>query len=236
MGGKNHQPTKPGIEITQSSALLSRTVDEATIFLHQSNICIENAILADLQANVAESVSCVNESIRQLHLFYGKINEIVRAWDTVLETAQRHGYRGNPMASQVSALQLDKLFEGTLLRPRILSSVWEELVNRIESENLIPTFQWERDAFRQLEKPVGQLIEVLEICKLAAQKGQLTEQVEGNRIPLRQYFGPVFSAWYYLSAMFLYSAMICTELFYRVNGLGSLAKPASVDEARRITA
>lgn len=81
-----------------------------------------------------------------------------------------------------------------------------------------------------------ELIEVLEKCRDAAQQGLLTEMVEGNQIPLRQRFGPVFSRWYHLMTMFLYSAVICTELYYRANGLGSLidADSSSVDKVTSV--
>lgn len=211
-------------------------MDEASILLHQANICIENAILADLGTHVEQSGNWMSEAFRQLSLFRDKVEEVVRVWDGLLEKVQKLGYKGNPLTPQVCALKLDRLFEGTLLQPRIMSPVWQDLVSRIASENLIPTFQWERDMFRQLHGPVERLLGVLETCRSAALKGKLVDQVEGNRIPLRQYFGAVFSGWYYVSCVFLYSAMICTELFYRANGLGSLAEPGLVSEGERTPA
>ena len=58
----------------------------------------------------------------------------------------------------------------------------------------------------------------------------MADAIENNEVPLRQYYAQVFSLWNTLHAMFLYSALMMTELFYRVNAYPSLLEfdPASV--------
>lgn len=58
-------------------------------------------------------------------------------------------------------------------------------------------------------------------------KKEFVEAIECNKISLRQAYARAFSLWNYLHAMFLYSALMMTELFYRTSGLPSLLEEQS---------
>jgi hypothetical protein len=120
---------------------------------------------------------------------------------------------------------LAEKFEGGLIAPAINRAAWIELETRIADENILKTLAWEAARFAGLREPTASLIEVLERCRTLAQNEgarAMVEAIECNEVPLRQRFAPVFSLWNHLHAMFLYSALMMTELFYLTNSLGTL--------------
>jgi len=222
MGGINHKPTKD--PMIAFSALLSRAACEGLVAVHQANIAIEDAILADLSGQSEISASHVTKAIELMTTAVDKVDAIVTSYDRMIEAARTSGYEGNPLASRVTEVVSRDLFERRVLPPSIVEPAWGELVERISRDNLLPTFRWEQEQFKALRTPMHALIDVLRECRVSAEQGSLVQMVEHNRIPLRQRFMPVFSRWHYLVTMFLYSAAICTELYYHSDGLGTLVE------------
>jgi hypothetical protein len=121
-----------------------------------------------------------------------------------------------------------------LITPAINRAAWDELESRIADENILKTLAWEATCFAALNEPTSALIEALEKCREMAKRDgarAMVEAVECNELPLRQRFAPVFSQWNHLHAMFLYSALMMTELFYLTNSFGTLTSENRPDQA-----
>ena len=232
MGGQNHQPTSS--KITAVSAWLSQRVGEGFASVLEANNHLENAIMLgmeklhveDLAASligapadhVAKTIECLERSARTL-------GEIQIGFKRLSDVATIEGYKGNPLASKLSSLQLKAGFEGILVRPFANARVWDELEVRIQDHNILDTLAWEAEQFKQLEVPTRNLVATLLECqRIAETEGgrAMADAIENNEVPLRQYYAQVFSLWNTLHAMFLYSALMMTELFYRVNAYPSL--------------
>ena len=232
MGGQNHQPTNR--KITAVSAWLSQRVGEGFASVLEANNHLENAIMLgmnklhieDLAASltgapadhVAKTIECLEHSTRNLV-------EIQTGFKRLLDVAIIEGYKGNPLASKLGSLQLKAGFEGVLVQPFANSRVWNELEDRIQNHNILDTLAWEAEQFKQLEIPTRNLIATLQECRRIAEMESghaMADAIENNEVPLRQYYAQVFSLWNTLHAMFLYSALMMTELFYRVNAYPSL--------------
>lgn len=221
------------MELIPVSARLSRSTDEAAICLHQANMAIEDAILAEYAGDRVGSQQHVAQAIAHVKDFKQKLAAIDAAWKAMFHEMERVGYKGNPLAATLHQLRLRESFSHRLLPPAIATEAWQELELRFQKHNLPQTFAWERSLYEAMQEPADNLIAVLEVCRAAAEAGKLVESVELNVIPLRQYFAPLYSMWHYASQVFLYSAMICTELFYRTHALGSLAETPPVDRVKR---
>ena len=233
MGGQNHQPTSP--DITPASAWLSRKIGEAIINVQQANNHLEDAIiLAMKRLHITDLVPSLTGSPPQ-HLDLSEkcllsslatLEQIDEGFARLFVVAKKIGYVGNPLATSVQKLNLQNLFEGRLILPQINTVVWTELLKHIERDNILATLDWERSQFRGLAEPTRDLIASTGKChEIALVDGDaaFAEAVETNLVPFRQYYARVFSLWNHHHAMFLYSALVMTELFYRANGFASLA-------------
>lgn len=242
MGGRNHQPTSP--DITPTSAWLSRQIGEGIIAIQQANNYLEEAIIIALErrhiedlvpANTATPAAALTSSIGALSESLAALQRIDIGFNRIAIVAEKVGYTGNPLARSVRTFDLDAAFTGRLLLPNINRSVWDELLRHIEQENILGALEWERLQFRCLRNPTHELIASTEGCREIAEKRgavAFAAAVETNTIPLRQHYARVFSLWNHHDAMFLYSALVMTELFYRANGYSSLTE---FDSAARNT-
>ncbi len=234
MGGQNHQPTRP--DITPASAWLSRQIGEGIISIQQANNHLEDAIMAAMGRRHIEDLvpflnglasdhltlsgSALRESISTLH-------KIEIGFRRLADVAQRIGYDGNPLARSVRSFDLERSFTGKLILPDVNVTVWNELLRHIEAHNIMATLDWERVQFQALIGATEELALITDECGVIARiegDASFADAVENNRIPFRQYYARVFSLWNHLSAMFLYSALIMTELYYRANGYPSLTE------------
>ncbi len=73
---------------------------------------------------------------------------------------------------------------------------------------------------------------MFEAMREAAERDALIDAVEENKIPMRQYFARLFSRWFYVFTMFLYSALMSTELAYQEKGYGTLAEVPPVEQLK----
>lgn len=233
MGGQNHQPTNR-VRLIAPSAWLSQRVGDGFSQVLRANSELENAIIvgmdrlhvegfvSDLPFSADEYLS---KSIEHLRASIATVGEIEAGFANLLDAAKMENYLGNPLASKVADFRLAEKFAGRLVVPAINQAVWDELEARIAKDNILKTLAWEAAQFGELRAPTVLLLDVLEKCKTIAQRDgerAMVEAVECNELPLRQRFAPVFSRWNHLHAMFLYSALMMTELFYLTNSFGTL--------------
>ncbi|MGH8535186.1 MAG: hypothetical protein ACREXM_01685 [Gammaproteobacteria bacterium] len=240
MGGKNHQPTRQ--RITAVSAWLSQRIGEGVALVQTSNNHLEDAIMLGMgKLHVQDLVPSLSgtptehllKAIDALGRSQVTLTQIQVGFGRLSDVARIESYSGNPLASQLKSYDLRSKFEGALVRPFANIGIWEELEERITTDNILKTLEWERSQFEMLNQPTFDLIAVMEDCRrISEQEGGHTfvDAVEHNRLPLRQYFAQVFSLWNHLDAMFLYSALMMTELFYRANSFPSLLdfEPAQI--------
>lgn len=234
MGGQNHQPTRP--DITPASAWLSRQIGEGIIAVQQANNHLEDAIMIAMGRLHIEDLVPFLTGSPQDHLQLSKnalgaslvaLQNIDLGFERLATVARHIGYTGNPLARSVRTFQLAEVFAGKLLLPDINISVWDTLLRHIEERNILATLDWERSQFRAAAAPTVELVTVTEECgRIARVEGDnsFAAAVENNRVPFRQHYARVFSLWNHLNAMFLYSALIMTELYYRANGYSSLTE------------
>ena len=234
MGGQNHQPTRP--DITPASAWLSQQIGAGVIAAQQANNHLEDAIMVamgrlhieDLVPTLCGSVSeHLEGSAVALEEGLAILQRIDLGFDRLRTIASEIGYRGNPLAATVRSLGLDDAFGGKLILPAINRAVWDELLGHIEADNILPTLDWERTQFRKLTDVTTELGTITRKCiEIATTEGDFSfaSAIENNRVPFRQHYARMFSLWNYLSAMFLYSALVMTELYYRVNSHPSLTE------------
>ncbi|MBT9281753.1 MAG: hypothetical protein KM312_03715 [Hydrogenibacillus schlegelii] len=234
MGGINHRPTSGTSVIMAMSAQCTWAIGQTIISLWQANGELEKAIIAatgkfDAVRHVnginSDAVSHLERSIDFLYATLEGIHTIVQSYDDLLAKAEELKYSGNPLVHRISEWNLRELLEKRLYLPRS-REVWDEVATKIEKHNLPEYFKWERDQFRRLIGPLQDLIQVINTCKeVAAVDPELFgKSVEFNQIPLRQYFLRVFNLWSSQLLMIEVSTSISTELFYRVEGNGSLTE------------
>ncbi len=232
MGGQNHQPTS-SIRLIAPSAWLSQKLGEGFVAVLNSNNQLENAIIAaadklhvEYLAQVTQSPSAyLANTISHLEASVAKLDEIQSAYKHLLEAAGLEQYKGNPLASTIKTLGLARQFEGTLVLPSVNAEAWASVEGRVADCNILRTLEWESSEFDRLREPTAQLIADIQAARAVVEGAgnrPFLEAVEWNRIPLRQSYARVFSLWNHLHAMFLYSALMMTELFYRANGFSSL--------------
>lgn len=232
MGGQNHQPTRS--RLTAASAWLSQKVGEGLVLVLEANNQLENAIIVGMNKIYVEDATSslhapppdyLRSALESLERSTDTLTLIEAGYGRLLESARTEGYTGNPLAQRLASFQLGPQIEGTLVRPFLNRGVWQELEDNITEHNILETLAWEADQFRHLRQPTADLIAVMHTClSIAEQQGgrAFVDAIENNEVPLRQYYAQVFSLWNHLHAMFLYSALMMTELFYRASGFPSL--------------
>jgi len=115
--------------------------------------------------------------------------------------------------------------------------IWRELERRITKDNVMKTLEWEAAQFDAVTQPTQDFLVVMEDClDIAETEGGMAfvDTIENNEVPVRQYGGQLLSLWNNLDAMFLYSALIMTELFYRANAYPSLLEFDQANSKKRI--
>ncbi len=232
MGGQNHQPCNRGI--TAASAWLSQKVGEGFIEVLSANNHLENAIILgmnklhvedvthDIEGTVQQHIVRATETLKQSLVI---LKLIPPGFQRLLDVSHKIGYKGNPFADQLDSYELEKAFEGKLILPNINKEVWTTLHTQIKKKNILETLSWESKQFECLVPDIEALVSVMEECNsIATNEGYeaFVNAIENNEVPLRQLYARVFSQWNYLHAMFLYSALIMTELFYQLNNYPSL--------------
>lgn len=234
MGGQNHQPCNR--ILTGASAWLSQKVGEGFIDVLAANNHLENAIMLGMKKLHVEDVALGIEGTVEEHvaLTIASLNKSLMAlslipsgFQRLITLAEQIGYKGNPHVGQMDTYNLEESFQGVLIQPHINKAVWDELYTQIKNNNILKTLEWESEQFKSLTHATENLISVMEESKeIAIQEGDeaFVNAIENNEIPLRQYYAQVFSHWNSLHAMFLYSALIMTELFYRLNDYPSLTE------------
>jgi hypothetical protein len=233
MGGQNHQPTS-SIRLLGPSAWLSQKLGEGFSAVLQSNNELENAIIAaadrlhveELAKDITQTpVVYLERAISALEVSLTAIDHIQQGYGHLLDAADDEGYKGNPLASTILDLRLADQFSGTLILPTVNKDAWNAVESRVADTNVLATLKWESSQFDLLREPTIDLIAAMREAATALQDGgkrPFLEAVEWNEIPLRQRYAKAFSLWNHLHAMFLYSALMMTELFYRTNSFPSL--------------
>jgi hypothetical protein len=245
MGGMNHQPTSP--RITAASAWLSQRVGEGFALALNVNGHLEDAIMLGFNKLHVEGLTYnlsgfpsehLQKSIALLRQSEGVLEKIRFGFMRLAEIAEIEGYKGNPLADRISYLKLASQFNGVIILPSVNSQIWKDLEDRISTNNILATLKWEATQFDLLIEPTNDLIIVFGECtNMANERGgkAFADAVENNDIPLRQYYARVFSLWNYLHSMFLYSALMMTELYYRANDYPSLLDFEPVSEIKQTT-
>jgi hypothetical protein len=236
MGGQNHQPTS-SIRLIAPSAWLSQKVGEAFTEVLQSNSELENAIMIAVDRLHVECFASglsktadeyLQFAIKHLNTALSKVDDIQRGYKHLLDAAAQERYKGNPLASTVG---------GTLILPTVNERAWNDVQHRVKDTNILRTLEWESAEFNHVRIPTSDLIRVIEEARNILQlkgKEAFIEAIECNQISLRQCYARVFSSWNHLHAMFLYSALMMTELFYRTNRFGTLLQDSQRDRATDI--
>lgn len=241
MGGQNHQPTR-SIRLIAPSAWLSQKLGEGFVEILQSNNELENAIISAMDHLHVEGIASatkspteyLNSTILHLETSLQKVAELQEAYKHLLDAARLENYKGNPLASMVRDFDLSTKFSGTLVLPAVNEIAWQGVESRVKEENILKTLEWESSEFSKLAEPTKVLIAVIRDANVLfdkSGKGAFIEAIELNQIPLRQCYARVFSMWNHLHAMFLYSALMMTELFYRSNGIQSLLETSAADQS-----
>ncbi len=246
MGGQNHQPTS-SIRLLGPSAWLSQKLGEGFSAVLQSNNELENAIITAADRLHVEELAkdltqaperYLKRAISALQMSLTAIDHIQHGYAHLLDAAADEGYKGNPIASTISDLQLADQFNGTLIFPTVNKDAWNSVELRVTGMNVLATLEWEFSQFDLLRDPTISLIAAMREAATMLKTGgkrSFLEAVEWNEIPLRQRYAKVFSLWNHLHAMFLYSALIMTELFYRANSFPSLLEEKrSIDATQRV--
>ena len=244
MGAKNHQPTST--RITAVSAWLSQRVGEGSLLVQEANNHLENAIILGMNKLYVEDLvpslsgtPCdhLRKTIDTLKRSQEINPQIQLGFARLSEVARIENYVGNPLASRLKAFDLSHRFVGVLVSPTINMQVWRELEHRITNDNIMKTLEWEARQFQTLTQPTQDFSVVIENClKIATSEGGVAfvDAVEGNEIPVRQYGARLLSLWNNLDAMFLYSALMMTELFYRANAYPSLLEFNPINKGSRV--
>ncbi len=240
MGAKNHQPTNR--IITGVSAWLSQKVGEGVILVQKSNNHLEDAIMLGMNKLHVEELAIelsghpaehIEKSILALNKSAEVLELIQKGFRKLSDVAEEVGYKGNPFASRLGEMNLANAFDGVLVRPYINERAWKEVESRIIRGNILETLEWERQEFMKLHEHTSDFTEVMRQCKeIATTEGgrDFVEAVENNEVPVRQYGAQLLTTWNHLDCMFMYSALMMTELFYKLNAYPSLLEFDPINE------
>ena len=233
MGGRNHQPTHTGA--TASSAWLSKKIGEAVIALERANNHLEDAIIVamrdidpariHLRVESQTVQKSLNESRMALLEMKGSLACIDDGFDALLQICNDLGYSGNALSSTLDDQEMLEHLKSHDILPHVNQEAWTEVAKQIQKFGILEALRWEQQQFQLLAVPTDRLIAVTQQCMDVAEQNDrnaFIDAIENNEIPYRHHYARVFSIWNHLQAMFLYSALMMTELYYRANGLGSL--------------
>lgn len=240
MGGINHQPTKN--RLTAASALLSQQFCQGFTCILKANDSLENALITSMDKLYVEDATSqlqgtpsefMRDAIVALEQSLDAVENTLAAYSRIMVAAKKEEYTGNSLAGQVRSMGFVSSFEQNIIKPYIQRPLWESIEKRVCEENTFGVLEWEKGEVEKVIPLTRMLIDVMKQCLTVAERNDnqaFTNAIEMNELPLRQQFAQVFSYWGYLQTMFLYAAMIMTELFYRENGYPSLLKDSSGEE------
>jgi hypothetical protein len=170
-----------------------------------------------------------NLDLSRLALFEMKasIARIDEAFTELLELCASIDYEGNPLSGEIKTFNLRSTFMRHDVLPKVNEEAWCDVESRICAVGILDTLRWEQGEFRKLANPINALITVTNQCVAIAENDgdqALVDAIEHNGVSYRQHYARVFAMWNQLDAVFLYSALMMTELFYRANDLGTLTE------------
>ncbi len=226
MGGINHKPTK-GVKLVASAARVSRVAGMALEALLAANTAYEEAIIAAFNGSYDEALSRHRQSIDLAATARQRWRDIDAAYAMLLEDIAIEKYPGNPLAPQ---LEPDALLEELSGRVLVDTNVdlFNEVAGGIKAQNLIETFKWERARFadlgRRFEPYLGALRESWVRLEASAHDPRVWVQaVDEGEVPIRSTYLSLLTGFLGVFQRFVYSTAISTDLYYRMEGYGSLA-------------
>ena len=219
MGGINHQPTKKFFEF---STMLSQYFSGSIEKLMRANYELEHALLAELygapaarvaflvsraKLEVSDSAQFVVNAIEAIDLLAKRMVELQYA-DTSRSTVADYEQLGYELAQQ-GLIPSDKQIWGTISQVR-------------QTESFFGICRLFRERFQNLIASIRELNAMFDDAQKHAEDGRLIPAIDENQIPFRQSFFQVLTKMVETLTMFIHSAAMSTEMYYREEGYGSL--------------
>lgn len=224
MGGINHQPCS---KYLGPSTRMSRAFSLARAHFEHSNAALEDALLSEIESGIGD-VSALQKTITYID---NSIVELDAAVDSSIELEQKmveYGYKPWPAfalfqtEANMMALGQDLATAGLLQIDSFKSVALPQL-----EQGFWATLHLLRNQFVALKEMESELKgQILPALKIAA-AGTLTSELEENgELSFRGSFMRIYAAWNKSHGMFLASAALSTELWFRSASRGSLLSNA----------
>lgn len=217
MGGMNHQPcNKKGTEYLKHSTRMSRAVSSAHIALEQSNVYLEDVLLAELNGGNGS----LDPIILQLEKSENFLMDFRQCINDLRDNMKKNCYSDLPTlyAGDFNAVGTQLSEAGVVQLPE-----WQEVLKAMKEHSFYEVLDKFSAFARLLVANTGALREKIILLSPYAEKGMVNFVLEGNGdINIKVEFAVLYTTWNRFHRLFLASSMLSTELWYAYNRSGSL--------------
>jgi hypothetical protein len=215
MGGINHQPCREYLDLSTG---LSRQISQAIAAFWQSNVAIEDLILAELakrHSTLDAALGHLTESDECLRRGLDTLEDLERRMDDL-------SYQDVPELGSQAVLATGLALCKT---GAIEQNHWDNAWLEMKSGGFRQMLQKFREEVTELRGKTATLVTGLRL--LVGE--EFTIVPEENRVGnFKIPFAQLLTAWQAFIGLFAASSLITTEAWYKHNGYGSLVAPATV--------
>ncbi len=217
MGGINHQPCGAYLK---NSTRLSRFLSLAKAELELANVALEDVILSeygDGDGDVGSISRRLRESVTRLDDMAGVIADLRKQMN------DSH-YEDLPSLKTVNLSWVGERFVDNKM---VSQDAWNMAQQAMQGGGFYRMLDVFNEHVADLRMRTTRLIE--EVDGLHRHTGEVSMVLEENRVGnIRPAFAELYTGWNGFHALFLASALLSTELWYRFNGFGSLTGDTAV--------
>jgi hypothetical protein len=219
MGGINHQPTKGQMVF---STMLSQYFTGSLAKLMLANYELEHALLSEFDgAPPTRIVFLIDRARRELADSKQLLVNAIDAIDYLVAQMGKLEYvdPSRSMVSDYKSLGNDLSQQGLI---PLNEQIWYMISQVRQKEAFFGVCRLFRERFLDLITQTEDLEAMFDLARRYAEDGMLIPAVDENRIPFRQSFFQLLTKVIETLTMFLHSAVMSTEMYYRQEGYGSL--------------
>lgn len=224
MGGINHQPTK---NLFPFSTMLSQYFSGVIAELMHANYELEHALLAELDGAPPVRVAFL---VRQARMnFKASIQFVAEAMTSLDLLAKCMAELDYADTSRSTITDLAEL-ERSMIQNRLIpadSQSWNTISQVRREQAFCGVCRLFHDRFQDMLGEMKELEIAFDEIQEFAEIGRLTPAVDENQTSFRQNFFRTLTNLVETFVMFIHSAAMSTEMYYREEGFGSLLSDSS---------
>ena len=217
MGGKNHQPcNRPQTQYLLFSTMMSKCVSQSYLYLEQSNIHLEDLLIAELRGgngSVIPMSNSLRDSIKSLH-------EVSSSISSLKNEMKRAQYKDLPSFHTFDVDEVGLVFSEMGI---VDKTSFEKIASIMQKGTFFEVLNFFEENTQGLIECTELLLAGIDGLSSYAELGKvnlvLEENKEGN---IKIAFAKLYVAWDIFNRHFLASSMLSTHLWYTFIGCDSL--------------